>query len=264
LQKIYLPGNNGAQIPLGAVTRLKMETTANSVTHIGEFPSATISYNLADGVSLSQAQELIRRAALSIGMPDSVRLEAASTGRFLQESQSQEPVLFAATIIAIYIVLGILYESLIHPITILSTLPSAALGALLALKISGTELNIVSIIGIVMLIGIVKKNAIMMIDFAIDAERDEGLSAADAVRQACDARFRPIVMTTLAALFGAMPMAFSSGAGSSDLKPLGITVMGGLLVSQMLTLYTTPVVYLVLERFSSGGHRSRIMTALAE
>ena len=264
LQRVYIPGTTG-QTPIGAVTSLSMQTTALSVTHDNGYSSATLSYNLGDNITLSQSETMIKQAALEIGMPDTVRIAAGGTGRFLMQSESEQPILFAVTLLAIYVVLGVLYESLIHPITILSTLPSAMLGALLALKVTGTELNTVGLIGIIMLIGIVKKNAIMMIDFAIEAQREQGLEALDAIRQACIIRFRPIMMTSIAAFFGAIPLAFLSGAGSSDRQPLGIAVMGGLLVSQALTLYTTPVVFMMLERLASrGGRRSRIMTALAE
>jgi multidrug efflux pump len=208
----------------------------------------TVSFNLAPGFSLSDATLEINQMQQRLGTPGSIRGQFAGTLQAYQESLSSEPVLILTAIFAVYIVLGILYESLVHPITILSTLPSASVGAMLALILFHEDLNVISIIGIVLLIGIVKKNAIMMIDFALQAERDEGLSTRDAIFKACMLRFRPILMTTMAAMFGALPLAFGHGTGSELRRPLGITIVGGLLVSQLLTLYTTPVVYLTLDR----------------
>src|ERR1700742_4262005 len=226
-----------------------MQTTPPlALNHTGLFPSVTVSFNLAPGVSLSDATLEIDQLQQRLNTPSSIRGFFAGTLLAYQQSLGTEPVLVLTALFAVYIVLGILYESLVHPLTILSTLPSASVGAMLALMLFKEDLNVISIIGIVLLIGIVKKNAIMMIDFALQAEREEGLSTEDAIFKACMLRFRPIMMTTAAALFGALPLAFGSGTGSELRRPLGITIVGGLIVSQMLTLYTTPVVYLALDR----------------
>jgi multidrug efflux pump subunit AcrB len=211
--------------------------------------------NVGEGVALGQAVDAIGRATREIGLPASVRGSFQGTAQAFQQSLASEPFLVAFALIAVYIVLGVLYESLIHPITILSTLPSAGVGALLALLVMRTEFSIIALIGIILLIGIVKKNAIMMIDFAIEAEREEGLSAKEAIYQACLLRFRPIIMTTLAALFGGMPLALGHGAGAELRQPLGITIVGGLLFSQLITLFTTPVVYLALDKLSRKRNR---------
>ena len=216
----------------------------------------TLSFNLAEGVSLGQAVDAIGRVTREIGLPASARGSFQGTAQAFQQSLASEPFLVAFALIAVYIVLGVLYESYVHPITILSTLPSAGVGALLALLVMRTEFSIIALIGIILLIGIVKKNAIMMIDFAIEAEREEGLSTKEAIYQACLLRFRPIVMTTLAALFGGMPLALGHGAGAELRQPLGITIVGGLLFSQLITLFTTPVVYLALDKLSR--HKDRV------
>jgi multidrug efflux pump len=223
-------------------------TTPLALNHTGLFPSVTVSFNLAPGVSLSDATLAISQMQQRLGTPASVHGFFAGTLLAYQQSLGTEPVLIATALMAVYIVLGVLYESLVHPLTIISTLPSASVGAMLALMLFKEDLNIISIIGIVLLIGIVKKNAIMMIDFALQAEREGGMTTEDAIFEACMLRFRPILMTTMAALFGAIPLAFGSGTGSELRRPLGITIVGGLIVSQMLTLYTTPVVYLTLDR----------------
>jgi multidrug efflux pump len=214
----------------------------------------TFSFNLDPGTSLERATAIIEKAARDIHMPDSIRGSFQGTAQVFQDSLSSEPVLILTAIIAVYIVLGVLYESYIHPITILSTLPSAGLGALLALLLCKVDLSIVSIIGIILLIGIVKKNAIMMVDFALEAEREQKLSPADAIYQACVVRFRPILMTTLAAMFGAVPLAVGHGDGSEIRQPLGVAIIGGLIVSQLLTLYTTPIIYLYLDRLRVQRH----------
>ena len=214
-----------------------------------------MSFNLAPGVALGPAVDAIHRAEREIGMPTSVHAAFQGTAQAFKDSLASQPLLILSALLAVYIVLGILYESYVHPITILSTLPSAGVGALLALLVFKTELSIIALIGIILLIGIVKKNAIMMIDFAIEAERDEGLPPHEAIFKACLLRFRPIMMTTLAALFGGLPLAFGSGIGSEMRKPLGIAIVGGLIVSQMLTLFTTPVIYLGLDRFRRPKRR---------
>jgi multidrug efflux pump len=234
-------------IPLSAITSAQANTTPLAVNHTGLFPSVTLSFNLAPGISLSDATERIAEMQQRLGIPSTVRGFFAGTAQAYQQSLSTEPILVLTALLAVYIVLGVLYESLVHPLTIISTLPSASVGAMLALMIFKIDLNVISIIGIVLLIGIVKKNAIMMIDFALVAERQEGKSTADAIFEACMLRFRPILMTTMAALFGALPLAFGTGTGSELRRPLGITIVGGLIVSQMITLYTTPVVYLFLD-----------------
>jgi multidrug efflux pump subunit AcrB len=260
LDQIYV-GAPGGNVPLRAVTRSSITTTPLSINHQGQFPSITLSFNLAPGAALGQAVAAIHRAELAIGMPPSIRASFQGTAQAFADSLASQPFLIGAALLTVYIVLGVLYESYIHPITILSTLPSAGVGALLALSVFGIEFSVIALIGIILLIGIVKKNAIMMIDFALEAERDRGLSPEAAIREACVLRFRPIMMTTVAALLGALPLAFGTAIGSELRRPLGITIVGGLLVSQMLTLFTTPVIYLALDRFRSKAH-SRLVPSL--
>ncbi|MGZ3289789.1 MAG: efflux RND transporter permease subunit, partial [Xanthobacteraceae bacterium] len=216
--------------------------------HQGQFPAVTISFGLREGVALETAAEDVRQAILDLRMPDIVQAEFAGDAKAQAQTAGAQPLLILAALAAVYIVLGVLYESLAHPLTIISTLPSAGLGALLALQVFGSELTIIAFIGIILLIGIVKKNGIMLVDFALEAERQRGLPPEQAIYEACMERFRPILMTTLAALFGAIPLVIASGPGSELRRPLGITIIGGLLVSQILTLYTTPVIYLLLDK----------------
>ena len=248
LQSIYVPSKNGVQVPLSAIAHFEPGNTALAVNHQGQFPSVTLSFNLAPGVSLGEATRAIEQAERDIRMPSSVHASFQGTAAAFQDSLSSEPVLVLAALLAVYIVLGILYESYIHPITILSTLPSAGVGAILALLLTHGELNVIGLIGVLLLIGIVKKNAIMMIDFALDVERKENRKPEDAIYQACIMRFRPIMMTTMAAMLGGLPLALGRGTGSELHRPLGVTIVGGLIVSQALTLFTTPVIYLYLDR----------------
>jgi len=258
LNDIYLPSSNGGMVPLSTFTHYEPTIAPLAVNHQGQFPAVTISFNLMPGVALSDAVRVIREMEQRIGMPDTIQGSFSGTLQAFQASLANEPILITLALVAVYIVLGILYESYIHPITILSTLPSAGVGAMLALLISRTDLSVIALIGIILLIGIVKKNAIMMIDFALAAERNEGKRPVEAIYQACVLRFRPIMMTTMAALFGALPLALGTGTGSELRRPLGITIVGGLIVSQMLTLYTTPVVYLYLDRLRLWFARRRV------
>jgi len=257
LQNIYVRSSNGNQVPLAAFAHFESSTISIAVNHQGQFPAATISFNLAPGVTLGQATQAIENVERSIGFPTTIQASFAGTAAAFKDSLSSQPILILAALMTVYLVLGVLYESYIHPITILSTLPSAGVGALLALLITHTELNIIALIGILLLIGIVKKNAIMMIDFALDAERREKKSPADAIYEACVLRFRPIMMTTMAAMLGGLPLALGRGTGSELRRPLGITIVGGLIVSQMLTLFTTPVVYVYLDRLRLWTNRHR-------
>ncbi|HEX8816324.1 MAG TPA: multidrug efflux RND transporter permease subunit [Terriglobales bacterium] len=261
---LYVKSNSGSQVPLSTFTQMRTGNTNLAVNHQGQFPVVTISFNLAPGVSLGDATKAIDEAEKDIGLPPSVHTAFQGTAAAFQNSLSTEPWLIVAAIVTVYIVLGVLYESYIHPITILSTLPSAGVGAILALLITGNDLGVVGLIGIILLIGIVKKNAIMMIDFALEAERVEHKPPEEAIFQACLLRFRPIMMTTMAALLGGLPLALGRGTGSELRHPLGITIVGGLLVSQALTLYTTPVVYLWFDRLAERFERFGFKPAVEE
>jgi multidrug efflux pump len=248
MRNIYLPSAGGGQVPLSAIAHIEERPVALSIDHVAQFPSATFSFDVAPGYSLGTAVDAINGAEEEAGLPGGISTQFQGSALAFQSALANEVWLIIAAIITVYIVLGVLYESFIHPVTILSTLPSAGVGALLALIVTGHDLNIVSIIGIILLIGIVKKNAIMMIDFALDAERGEGKTPEEAIHQAALLRFRPILMTTVAALFGALPLMLGSGMGSELRHPLGISIVGGLLVSQLLTLFTTPVIYIYFDR----------------
>jgi multidrug efflux pump len=254
LNNIYVKSSNGTQVPLSAFTHFEQRETSLALNHQGQFPAVTISFNLAPGKSIGDAVSAVNKAKTELNMPPSVNAEFQGSARAFEASLANEPLLILAALIVVYIVLGVLYESYIHPITILSTLPSAGVGAILALLIFHVDLSVIALIGIILLIGIVKKNAIMMIDFALEAEREHGMAPEEAIYQACLLRFRPIMMTTMAALLGGLPLALGTGTGSELRRPLGITIVGGLIVSQVLTLFTTPVVYLFFDRI---GRRYR-------
>jgi multidrug efflux pump subunit AcrB len=269
LDKLYITSPvTGKQVPLSTFVHFDTDHTALlSVSHQGQFPAVTLSFNLAPGAALGDAVDAINQAAAEINMPRTIAGTFQGTAQAFQSSLKSEPYLILAALVAVYIILGMLYESYIHPLTILSTLPSAGVGALLMLMAFHYDLSVVALIGIILLIGIVKKNGIMMVDFAIQAEREQGLSPVESIRQACLLRFRPIMMTTMAALLGALPLMLGSGTGSELRQPLGYTMVGGLILSQMLTLFTTPVIYLYLDRLVTGnrhGHDDRKLVLMEE
>jgi multidrug efflux pump len=247
---------NGGQVPLSAFTQLQTTSVPITINHQGQFPVTTLSFNLAPNASLGDAIAAVNKVKAGLNMPPSIQGAFQGTAAAFENSLTGEPMLILAALITVYLVLGVLYESYIHPVTILSSLPSAGVGALLALYITGNDFSVIALIGIVLLIGIVKKNAIMMIDFALEAERVEHMSPVDSIYQACLLRFRPIMMTTMAALLGGLPLALGSGVGSELRRPLGITIVGGLILSQLLTLYTTPVIYLFFDRLASRFSRA--------
>jgi multidrug efflux pump len=250
LASIYVPTAGGGQVPLSAIVKVDVETRPLLINHLAQFPATTVSFNLAPDASLGAAVNAIEKAERQLGLPSSIRTTFQGAALAFRSNLNNELLLLMAAVLVMYIVLGVLYESFVHPITILSTLPSAGIGALLALMLAGDDLTIIALIGIILLIGIVKKNAILMIDFAVVAERDQGLSPREAIYQACLLRFRPILMTTVAAIFGALPLMFGTGTGSELRHPLGVSIVGGLLVSQVLTLFTTPVIYLMFDRLA--------------
>jgi multidrug efflux pump len=254
LSNLYVPSASGGQVPLSAIARVNEESRPLLINHLGQFPATTVSFNLAPGASLGGAVQAIARAERDIDLPASIHTTFRGAALAFQNNLSNELLLLLAAVVVMYIVLGVLYESFIHPLTILSTLPSAGIGALLALMLAGDDLTIIALIGIILLIGIVKKNAILMIDFAIDAQRLEGKSPREAIYQACILRFRPILMTTVAAIFGALPLMFGTGTGSELRHPLGVSIVGGLLLSQVLTLFSTPVIYLSFDRLAARLH----------
>jgi multidrug efflux pump len=269
LQMIYVKTATGTPVPISTFTHFRTTLSSLAVNHQSQFPSITLSFALAPGSALSEAVAAVQQAQNDIAMPANVHGAFAGTAQVFQTSLKTEPLLILAALVAVYIVLGILYESYIHPITILSTIPSAGVGALLALLVVGTDLTVIALIGIILLIGIVKKNAIMMIDFALETERKQGLAPKYAIYEACLLRFRPIMMTTMAALLGGLPLAVGMGTGSEMRRPLGIAIVGGLIFSQLLTLYTTPVVYLYLDRLQNwfGAERQlspRLQTMLTD
>jgi multidrug efflux pump len=264
LSLIYVPSASGGQVPLSSIANFEERPEPLLINHLSQFPANTISFNVPKGGSLGDAVKAIRRVESKIGLPDSVVTSFQGAANAFESSLSNELFLIGAAILTMYIILGILYESFIHPITILSTLPSAGIGALLALMLVGSDLGVIGIIGIILLIGIVKKNAIMMIDFALDAERNEGLPPREAIYQACLLRFRPILMTTLAAMLGAVPLMCGTGMGSELRHPLGVTIVGGLIVSQVLTLFTTPVIYLAFDRIAVRFRRRPAAGAVGE
>jgi len=263
LRDVYVHSSTGAEVPLSAFTKYKPTATSLSVNHAGQFPAITISFNLAGGVALGEAVAAIETATARMGIPESIHGTFLGTAQAYQASIANMAILIIAALFTVYIVLGVLYESYIHPVTIISTLFSAGVGAFVALLITGTDLSLIAVIGIILLIGLVKKNGIMIVDFALEAERKEGKEPAEAIYQACLLRFRPIMMTTMAALLGALPLALGTGIGYELRRPLGISIVGGLIFSQMLTLFTTPVIYLYMDRLrlwllrrrSEGGRR---------
>jgi multidrug efflux pump len=261
LQDIYIRSATGGKVPLAAITRVAETTGPLNISHQGQFPATTISFNLAPDASLGEAVQIMENTSQKLGLPPTIRSSWQGTALAFQAALANEPLLILAALITVYIVLGVLYESYIHPITIISTLPSAGVGAILALILCNTEFSIIALIGIILLIGIVKKNGIMMVDFALDAERREGKSPEEAIFQACLLRFRPIMMTTMAALLGALPLAIGTGMGSELRHPLGISIVGGLIFSQVLTLYTTPVIYLYFDRLAERSRRRRAAAA---
>jgi multidrug efflux pump len=264
LKDIYVRSANGTQVPLSTFAHVELENTSLAINHEGQFSSVTLSFNLAPGVSLGHATKAIEQAQREINMPLSIQSNFQGTAAAFQNSLRSEPWLILAALVTVYIVLGVLYESYIHPVTILSTLPSAGVGAILALLITRNDFTVIALIGLILLIGIVKKNAIMMIDFALEAERKEGKPPEEAIYQACLLRFRPIMMTTMAALLGGIPLALGRGTGSELRHPLGITIVGGLLLSQLLTLYTTPVIYLWFDRLGKRFGRFKIGNAIID
>ncbi|PHK93930.1 acriflavine resistance protein B [Pseudoroseomonas rhizosphaerae] len=253
LDRIFVPGRDGAQVPLGAVARVERDVAPLRVTHRGQFPATTISFNLGAGMALGDATALVQQAEREAMLPGTLRAQYGGNAAAFQDFSRSQPLLILGAVLAIYVVLGVLYESFIHPLTIISTLPTAGLGALLAMVITGIPLSVMALIGIILLMGIVKKNAIMLVDFALDHEREKGIGGEEAILAACRDRFRPILMTTLAALLGAVPLAVGTGTGAEMRQPLGITIIGGLVVSQLLTLYTTPVIFLALDRLRHRG-----------